>query len=314
MKSLFSHPNQENKYQFCFGSDQVKQTLEFYNKVQGDLDERIESTAGRSNIVPVVKAMDAIRADVERNKAKTLLQQDAMSGRKSKRRNQGEEEVEAEEETPLQDGFDFDPPENEVQTNIRRLASIEGNENQTLVIQTEGQIVTVSGKTDTHIFAQETPPKRPPRHKNKPKAKEFDASSENGSEDGKNNQKRNLNWTDGQKFELAKLFIDKANHIAPFETQKGKANPIKTDMKKIHQECSIGGKLLTSLMKDHNTLAKYMTGEAKGFTKQSKGEGIIHIIHKVMAKEYPAYHSSAWTPEMMREIKDEILEEMKKFM
>ena len=124
-----------------------------------------------------------------------------------------------------------------------------------------------------------------------------------------------MNWTDGQKFELVKLFIDKANHIAPFETQKGKANPIKTDMKKIHQECSIGGKPLTSLMKDHNTLAKYMTGEAKGFSKQPKGEGIIHIIHSAMSDEYGGnYHPQAWTADMMRLIKEKILEEVKKYM
>ena len=216
----------------------------------------------------------------------------------------------------MQDDFDFVPPENENQPTLKKLATFEGNENQTLVIQTEDQIVTVSGNTGARIYSQ-TPPKRPdqPRRKQRTQTEEFNPSSEDGSENGQKEKKRNENWTDGQKFELAKLFIDKATHIAPFESQKGKTNPIKQDMKKIHQECSIGDIRLTSLMKDHNTLAKYMTGDSKGFSKQPKGEGMIHIIHDAMEQEYGGiYHSSTWTVEMMRRIREKILEEMKKFM
>ena len=52
----------------------------------------------------------------------------------------------------------------------------------------------------------------------------------------------------------------------------------------------------------------------QGFSGQPKGEGIKYIIEQCLAEEYPDVHPNDWTPKMMRDIKEKILEKMRGFM
>ena len=121
--------------------------------------------------------------------------------------------------------------------------------------------------------------------------------------------------TDEQKIGLAQLFIDFARHIAPHTHKKGVVNPFKKDIRDLYRNQKIGSQYLKELVADPDSLAVFIIGKpnVRVLSGQPKGEGLLTIIHQVMSEEFPEVDPSEYTPSMMREIKEKIMEKMKSF-
>ena len=329
MKDLFAHPNLENNYKFCFGNQLIKQTLQQYNIFLEKRNERIDRMTQSSGAISVSEGIKKLNEDTSKKKEKRQFELDSAavsrqsnssaqsdiplgeshsqvgsnppalrpirSARKQKQISSSEEsEMESQHSGQKRkhddedDEFFDDPADADYEENsfpVQKLAKVQGTPGKTIQLRTaSGAHLSFAANDDTTIFEVASP----------------------------QHVKRKRNWTDDDKLELAKLYIENATVVAPFNPQRGKENPVKADMRAIRSNKSIGGKSLKERVKNADTLADFMT--RKGFSGQANGKGLKHIIEDCLEEEYPDTHNTDWTPRMMRDIREKILERMKTFM
>ena len=350
MKHLFARRNLENNYQFCFGNPLIKQTLEHYNIFLGKRDERIERMTESSGAISISEAIEKMNEDTSKQKEKRQYELDAealsrqsnssnqskigetysQTGsissadsspvrskrlvKKRKLRSSSEEyEMESQEsgqkrkrDDEVDDDDFFDHPDDadfaDQSFPIQKIAEVVGTPGKRIEVRTAGggeMSFVANEKTTIYEVTPVTPVRRILREPSLPSPVR---------------EGRAKNWIDEDKLELAKLYIEFATVITPFDGRRGKENPIKHDMRQIRRNQSFGGKSLKERCKDPDNLAAFMTGKAKGFSGQPKGQGLKHIIDECLEEEYPDVHHDDWTPQMMRDIRDKILERMKTFM
>ena len=100
----------------------------------------------------------------------------------------------------------------------------------------------------------------------------------------------------------------------PFTKHRGQVNPVRADMTSWRNQ-KIGKKYLKEMVRDPTTLSTFIIGKknVQVLSGQEKGDGLLGIIHSVMREKYPDTPDKLWTPQMMREIKKQIMNKMKSF-
>ena len=332
LKDVFAGPNLENNYQFCFGNQLIKQTLQSYNNYLGRRDKRIERMTESSHTISVSEAIKKLNDDTQKKKEARQIELDSesltrqsndssqseiplgesysqagsnvaavrprRSGRKQKQEtssaviemdSQHSRQKRKHDDEDEQDSF-FDEPEDADYEDhsfpVQKLAKVQVTPGKTIQLRTAGGAnVSFAVQEETTIYEVTSPV----------------------------HDRRKKNWSDDDKLELAKLYIDNATVVAPFNPQRGKENPIKADMRGIRNSNPIlGGQNIKERVKNADTLADFMT--RKGFSGQPRGKGLKHIIDDCLEETYPETHNSDWTPQMMQDIREKILERMRTFM
>ena len=198
------------------------------------------------------------------------------------------------------DQFFDDVPDAEHEIPLKRVAALDGRPGQRIEITTADGARTQILAESSAVINVTTPMKTILRQPS------FSTPEREG---------RLKSLTDDQKLGLASLYIDYATTIIPFKPQRGLVNPVKEDLRKIWRNQKIGDKYLKELVADPSTLSTYIMGKSgvQVLSGQNKGEGLLQIIHSVMREKFPGREENLWTPSMMREIKEQIMEKMRSF-
>ena len=320
LKELFCQPNLEHNYKYCFGNQLIQKTLQHYNRHQAKRVERINTMHDPSTAVPATDALSLINQQIERRRedseeamdsdgaASTLSSNSRVHAKKRKiaaisgSQQGGEMEKSDVSSDVNQDFFDNveDAAYDDGDFSVKKVAEVEGTPSKTVHIHTDsGTHFTINeGLT---VFSHESPVRLNRKRSSNPTPNYGDKKAYGLK-------------SDDEKLELAKLYIEFATDIAPFNKVKGSKNPVKADMKTIWSKYSIGGSTLKERYRNSNNLADIIQGKPNqklGFSLQQKGEGLKTIIDECMLENYP---NDDWTVEMMQGIRAGILRRMKDFM